>query len=318
MGGPVQLGALIQGLLERRGWQERYRRQLALEVWPECVGPEIARHAAAVGWQGDVLVVEVDHALWAQELAFLRARLCAALNRRLGARVVADIRFRTTGAGRRRASRARRGSQDAPPPGAAGAPAAAPGPRPLPGALAAAVEAVGDPELRESLRRCLQARFAASAAACRECGAPLPPASEGTFAASGEQSTDMACPACALEWRPGGLRERLRRYLEREPWLDAGSVDRLLPGAGQAVFAAVRESLRAEWSRRLRELLGAEGVEPNARAGRTGEARELALRYAMLVAGVPPSRLTHAHVYEVLGPLAERLFPPAGDPADDR
>lgn len=60
-------------------------------VWPDAVGPAIARRAEPVRLRGRTLVVAVSSAPWMQELALLKRNVIAALNERLPRPLVADL-----------------------------------------------------------------------------------------------------------------------------------------------------------------------------------------------------------------------------------
>src|SRR5262249_55054076 len=70
---------------------------LAVALWPEVVGEQFAAATRAAGIRGGVLEVRVRSSSWAQELSFYQGEILGRLNRRLGAHVVTDLRFRTGG-----------------------------------------------------------------------------------------------------------------------------------------------------------------------------------------------------------------------------
>ncbi len=72
--------------------------QQAIEIWPQIVGPRIARRTRATGFHEGVLQVEVEGSAWAYELEFLKRRFLKELQRRLGMHVRA-LRFITTRGG---------------------------------------------------------------------------------------------------------------------------------------------------------------------------------------------------------------------------
>lgn len=285
----LRLGEVLEEWFRSRGLEVRWAREKALLLWEECVGPEVARHARPVGWAGDVLLVEVDHSLWAQELSFWREALAQRINTRLGADVVGEVRFRIRP--RERAGRRREGGSGSAPE------ASGPGQDvPLPPGLAAELEKVGDPELRERLHRCLQAAVAAAAAGprCPRCGAARA-APEG-----GKRVRSRAlCPACRAELAPGGAYHLLATWMAREPWIGASDAERLLPGVGSRLYPQVKAALQESWRKQLERL--------RRRPGRQQGARRLAMRYVMLVTGLKPGELAPEHARAVLGPLGQEL-----------
>lgn len=85
------LGRVIDGSALKAG----LRRQNALSSWEEIVGPQIAQHSHAIGLSDGVLLVQVDGAVWAQELAMLRGHIQTKLDERLGEGTVREVRFRS-------------------------------------------------------------------------------------------------------------------------------------------------------------------------------------------------------------------------------
>jgi hypothetical protein len=64
------------------------------EMWEDVAGADAAAHATPAGLRGTTLLVDADPGLWVQELSARRGRFADEINRRLGARVVTDIRIR--------------------------------------------------------------------------------------------------------------------------------------------------------------------------------------------------------------------------------
>jgi len=80
----------------------RARQAGVLEAWPEIVGETHARHAWAAGIRGNALIVMTDLPALSYELGLRRSALVEALNRRVGERVIDEIRvvLRPAGEGR--------------------------------------------------------------------------------------------------------------------------------------------------------------------------------------------------------------------------
>jgi predicted nucleic acid-binding Zn ribbon protein len=76
------------------GVERAAHEALIVEMWPEVAGPDAAAHAAPTGLRGTTLLVDVEPGLWLQELSARRGRFADEINRRLGTRVVTDIRIR--------------------------------------------------------------------------------------------------------------------------------------------------------------------------------------------------------------------------------
>ena len=88
-----KIGSSLQGLIHRLGLETGMRGWKAVELWPEVVGEKVADRSRAVEFREGTLVVAVNHPSWMSELMFLRHRLVAELNRRLGEEIVREIRL---------------------------------------------------------------------------------------------------------------------------------------------------------------------------------------------------------------------------------
>jgi hypothetical protein len=147
----VAVGAALRASLRRLGLDGRLEQARAVVIWPEVVGPELARHARAVEVSGGVLRVAVRSSAWAAQLSFFRSDLVRRLNERLGPPGVLGLRFSVgfaqagiggeggSGPGRRQAAE----------------PTAADRVR-----VEEAAAAVADPDVRRALRRALLAAVA--------------------------------------------------------------------------------------------------------------------------------------------------------------
>ena len=80
-------------MLSGLGLAGRLREREALTLWPDLVGPEIARRSKALRIRGGVLFVRVDSAAWSQELLFLKAKILSRFDDTLGPGLVREIRF---------------------------------------------------------------------------------------------------------------------------------------------------------------------------------------------------------------------------------
>lgn len=75
------------------------RRQLEFQtrlrqVWEESVSPALREQTELVDFKRKTLYVAVSDNPWIQELHFLKPRILAAMQSRLGANAVQDIKFR--------------------------------------------------------------------------------------------------------------------------------------------------------------------------------------------------------------------------------
>ncbi len=90
---PEPVAQVLARLLGALGLEDGVRGWTLIEEWPGLVGPRVARHSRAVGFQGGILQVEVEGSAWMQELGFLKRELLHTVNRHLGSELVRDIRF---------------------------------------------------------------------------------------------------------------------------------------------------------------------------------------------------------------------------------
>jgi predicted nucleic acid-binding Zn ribbon protein len=87
------LSSVLSRALRRLGLEDELKGWQAVGEWPRLVGPRVARHTRAVGFQGGTLRVEVEGSAWMHELGFLKRDLIRRLNSHLGSDLVHDVRF---------------------------------------------------------------------------------------------------------------------------------------------------------------------------------------------------------------------------------
>ncbi len=91
--GNVDWRTLLARSLDRNRLSTGIQRARAILVWPEAVGPELARMTRARSLQGGTLVVEARDSVLANFLTLQRPMFLDRLNARLGDRPVAELRF---------------------------------------------------------------------------------------------------------------------------------------------------------------------------------------------------------------------------------
>ena len=64
------------------------------QVWEQSISPALGQQTELVDFNRKTLYVEVAANPWMQELHFLKPRILAAMQRRLGENVIMDIKFR--------------------------------------------------------------------------------------------------------------------------------------------------------------------------------------------------------------------------------
>ncbi len=87
------LSLVLSRLLRRLGLEDELQGWRAVEDWARVVGPRVARHTRAIGFEHGVLRVEVEGSAWMHELGYLKQELIRAVNRELGSDRVRDVRF---------------------------------------------------------------------------------------------------------------------------------------------------------------------------------------------------------------------------------
>ncbi|MFN2555564.1 MAG: DUF721 domain-containing protein [Nitriliruptorales bacterium] len=89
---PSQVGHVLQGLVERRGWTERLRGAVLFSHWRELVGPELSRRCQPVRLVGGLLVIRAESTVWAAEVAYLVDEIASRAADLMGPGLVRDIR----------------------------------------------------------------------------------------------------------------------------------------------------------------------------------------------------------------------------------
>lgn len=90
---PEPIGSIIDSFLKRRGLSKKIKQHQLWEIWAELVGQAVAKEAAPLRIQRNMLVVEVTNSAWMQELVFLKPRILAKIKDSLPEAGITDIRF---------------------------------------------------------------------------------------------------------------------------------------------------------------------------------------------------------------------------------
>jgi len=93
-GRPVSIGPALSALVQDLGIAPTLRQYDVLTSWAEVVGEQIARVTTAQRIENGTLFVGVANGAWRNELSMKRLAIMEKLNRKAGAQVVKDIRFR--------------------------------------------------------------------------------------------------------------------------------------------------------------------------------------------------------------------------------
>lgn len=89
----VSAGDALKSVAKRIGISKKMRRFEVWNLWNKIAGPVIAAHARPARWQGNTLVVGVEHASWMQELSYLKPEILNNMRDAIRGIDVLDIRF---------------------------------------------------------------------------------------------------------------------------------------------------------------------------------------------------------------------------------
>ena len=96
LGSMENVGSIVNGVLDARGWRGKVLEKMAVELWSEVVGDPINHHTLAQRFTNGTLYVRARSPQWTHELHFLEARIIARLNGRLRQPIVQKIRASVT------------------------------------------------------------------------------------------------------------------------------------------------------------------------------------------------------------------------------
>jgi predicted nucleic acid-binding Zn ribbon protein len=88
---PQPLGAILDRLMQVRGWQRPAAEARIFASWPSVVGADIAEHCRPVKLERGELAIEAESTAWAAQLRLLSARLLARIGGEVGAGVVTRL-----------------------------------------------------------------------------------------------------------------------------------------------------------------------------------------------------------------------------------
>jgi hypothetical protein len=90
---PVSITEVLSNSAGRPAMADKFRRYGLWNRWPELVGSEVAAHSQPARWQGNTLVVRVEHPAWIQELTYLKPQMIESIKEKLPKTPIKDIRF---------------------------------------------------------------------------------------------------------------------------------------------------------------------------------------------------------------------------------
>ena len=92
------VGEALPRALKSLGISRRTREAQALWLWPQVIGPHLARESQALKLTGGTLLVTASSPALAHQLHLERTILIERLNEGIGSPAVREIRFRQSGA----------------------------------------------------------------------------------------------------------------------------------------------------------------------------------------------------------------------------
>ena len=90
---PVSITEVLGKSAGRSSMADKFRRYGLWNRWPELVGSEVASHSQPARWQGNTLVVRVEHPAWIQELTYLKPQMIESIKEKLPKTPIKEIRF---------------------------------------------------------------------------------------------------------------------------------------------------------------------------------------------------------------------------------
>lgn len=87
------LNRLIFQFLESVGIKDRVEENFVFMFWDGVVGKEIAQRTEPTKIKKGILFVKVDDSAWRSELQYFKNEIMDKLNKRVGKKVVEDIKF---------------------------------------------------------------------------------------------------------------------------------------------------------------------------------------------------------------------------------
>ena len=87
------LAQALKQLIKDLGIESEILHNQAVQLWPEVVGKKIAKISQAVRIDGNILFVKVKNDSWRNELVFYKKDIIERLNKRIGKKVVEDLRL---------------------------------------------------------------------------------------------------------------------------------------------------------------------------------------------------------------------------------
>ena len=83
----------INNLLTDLGIENKINENLAINFWSDVVGKKIAAVSKAEKIENNILIIKVNSSVWRNELLYHKNDIIERLNKKVGKKIVKDIRF---------------------------------------------------------------------------------------------------------------------------------------------------------------------------------------------------------------------------------
>ena len=90
---PGILRDILKATLEKWELTTQFKRHELMGAWPDLVGERTAEKSRTVKLLGEILVVEVDHPAWVQELNLLKFEILKKIRKNYPQAGIKNIRF---------------------------------------------------------------------------------------------------------------------------------------------------------------------------------------------------------------------------------
>ena len=91
---PQRVGSILEKTLKNMSLDRKLKEHKVWDIWDSVVGDYVSRHAQPDFMRNKILFVRVSSSPWMQQLSYMSKGIVEALNKRLGAPIVEEIRFK--------------------------------------------------------------------------------------------------------------------------------------------------------------------------------------------------------------------------------
>ena len=91
---PQRVGSILKRSLRDMSLEGKLKAHEVWNVWDGVVGEHVSRHAQPERMRNKILFVRVSTSPWMQQLSYMGEGIVESLNKRLGAPIVEEIRFK--------------------------------------------------------------------------------------------------------------------------------------------------------------------------------------------------------------------------------